>query len=142
MKLIMVLILSALTLTGCDNNKAESQVQEAAQQESVEQFKFDCVKGTAIECTIVAGDQLGTGKWHHAAVYIYPDNIDANIDGEHFSKDGFDSSLFEGHKISTYSLVSAEGKKASLIVTEKGASVNLRLEAWNSEGKRFLTASR
>lgn len=142
MKLVIVLILSALALTGCDNSKAENPAQKTVQQDSVEQFKFDCVKGTAIECTVVAGDLLGSGKWHHAKVYIYPDNIDANIDGEHFSKEDFDSSLFEGQKISTYKLKSATGKVAEFTVSEKSAAKMLSLDAWGSDGKKYLTASR
>ncbi|ELY6320404.1 hypothetical protein SNQ60_002202 [Cronobacter turicensis] len=142
MKLYMVVILAALALTGCDNNKVDNQAQKVSAQESVEQFVFECVKDTATQCNIVAGDLLGAGKWHHATVYVYPDNIDANIDGEHFSKDSFDSGLFEGQKISTYKLKSATGKIAEFTVSEKGAAKRFSLEAWGSDGKKYLTASR
>lgn len=147
MKKLLVLSLIAVALVGCDGQNSEPQAAQQAKQDTSqkqgEEFKFECTDNSgATECNVVAGDLLGSGEWHKAKIYMNSKNIDANIDGEHFTQVDYSNSFYEGTSTDTFTLKGALGNSAQLSMRKNKDGSVFTLEAWNKDGKRFLTATK
>lgn len=138
-----VLALITIFLSACDNQSApKTTVAEAAkpQQESA---KFTCVNGNvSTECNIVAGDQLGSGKWRHAKLNMSGSDASLNIDGEIFYKVDVSSDFLDGSRIVKFELKSAKESRAEIHLESSNAETSLSVNAWNADGKLMLTSSR
>ena len=143
MKKLLIMAVAAFLIAGCDNNgspQAKVEDQTKPQQESA---KFTCVTGEiSTQCNIVAGDQLGSGKWRHARLDMSGSEASLNIDGEVFYKTDVSSSFVDGRRLATFELKSAKNSRAEVDLASSNSESSLRVNAWNSDGKLMLTSSR
>lgn len=131
------------SLLGCDQSPSvQSSVSQPKTEKKYEEFKFECSSNSGkTNCTVVAGDLLGSGKWHHAKIYMAEGNVDANIDGEHYSKIDFSSDFYEGIKYNVFKLESTSGNTANVTITQDQTTTGISFEAHNQQGEKFLTAA-
>lgn len=140
MRKLIFLALVFITLVGCDQKPIQPTVQQEKKAE-YEEYKFDCSSNNRrVECNVVAGDLLGSGKWHHAKIYMYSGEVDANIDGSHYIKTDFRTSFYEGNKYNTFELKASDKSYAEVTIVDDKDGMKLTLEAWDKDGKRFISA--
>lgn len=142
MNKMIVASMLTLILSGCDNQSATKldQQQQATEQESA---KFDCGKGkVSIECEVVSGDQLGSGKWRHARLDISGAESSLNMDGESFYQTDVQSSFINGKRHSTYKLKGMKGSTAEISLSVANSENSLSVEVYDSNGKLMLTSTR
>jgi len=142
LKNAIILAAVALILSGCDNSST-SQVEKVDDAKpKQESAKFICVNGNvSTECEIVAGDQLGSGKWRHAKLNMSGNDVSLNIDGEIFVKTDLSSAFIDGSRVVTVELKSAKSSKAEVNLDISNSKSSVRVNAWNSAGKLMLTSS-
>lgn len=142
-KKVIILAVAALLLSGCDNSSEPQAKTVEAPKPQQESAKFTCVNGNvSTECDIVAGDQLGSGKWRHAKLNMSGSDASLNIDGEVFYKTDVSSSFVDGRRLATFELKSVKNSRAEVNLASSNSESLLRVNAWNSDGKLMLTSSR
>lgn len=143
MRKVIILSLAVLFLSGCDNSSAPQVNNAGAHKTQPESAKFTCVNGNiSTECDIVAGDQLGSGKWRHAKLNMSGGNASLNIDGEVFYKTYVSGSFIDGRRVATFELKSAQNSRAEVNLESSNSVSSLRVNAWNSDEKLMLSSSR
>lgn len=143
MKKVIILAVAALLLSGCDNSSEPQANAVEAPKPQQESAKFTCVNGNvSTECDIVAGDQLGSGKWRHAKLNMSGSDASLNIDGEVFYKTDVSSAFVDGRRVATFKLKSAQNSSAEVNLESSNSVSSLRVSAWNSDDKLMLTSSR
>ncbi|MDK2633189.1 hypothetical protein QMZ93_07505 [Pantoea stewartii subsp. indologenes] len=143
MKKALILALAALFLSACDNKNSENIKVQDAPKAQAESAKFTCVSGNiSTECEIVAGDQLGSGKWRHAKLNMSGSDASLNIDGEVFYKTDVSSAFVDGKRVVNFELLSPKKSRAEVNLESSNSESSLRVNAWNSDNKLMLTSSR
>ncbi|WP_210506690.1 hypothetical protein [Pantoea ananatis] len=143
MKKAFILALAALFLSACDNKSSENIKVQNAPKAKTESAKFTCVSGNiSTECEIVAGDQLGSGKWRHAKLNMSGSDASLNIDGEVFYKTDVSSAFVDGKRVVNFELLSPKKSRAEVNLESSNSESSLRVNAWNSDNKLMLTSSR
>ena len=138
-------ILAAVALSlvaGCDDQKSAKGVENPNTETKREQARFDCKSGSvSVDCEVTGGDQLGSGKWHHAKISLAGSDVSLVMDGESYYKETLDSSFYQGTKYFTFDMKGIKGSKAKILVTNSNSGASISLDVWNSEGKLILTSS-
>lgn len=143
MKKALILAVATLFLSACDNKDSASIKADEAPKAQVQSAKFTCVNGNiSTECEIIAGDQLGSGKWRHAKLNMSGSDASLNIDGEVFYKTNVSSEFVDGKRVATFELLSAQKSRAEVYLESSNSVSTLRVNAWNSDDKLMLTSSR
>lgn len=146
MKKITLLMISTLTLAGCDNKSIDnpaklsiSQMIATGKQEKITQ----CQKGSvSLKCEYLSGDLLGTGKWHHTITHIANNgDVSIKVDGVNYYKTDSRSGFFDGEAFSEYEFKGMDGSKAIVHVSNKNEGSVIKVDVWNSKGKRFIMTS-
>ncbi|MDN4134066.1 hypothetical protein [Pantoea ananatis] len=143
MKKALILALAALFLSACDNKNSENIKVQNVPKAEAESAKFTCVSGNiSTECEIVAGDQLGSGKWRHAKLNMSGSDASLNIDGEVFYKTDVSSAFVDGKRVVNFELLSPKKSRAEVNLESSNSESSLRVNVWNSDNKLMLTSSR
>jgi hypothetical protein len=143
MKKALILAVATLFLSACDNQDSASIKADDAPKAQAQSAKFTCVNGNiSTECEIIAGDQLGSGKWRHAKLNMSGSDASLNIDGELFYKTDVSSEFVDGKRVATFELLSAQKSRAEVYLESSNSESTLRVNAWNSDDKLMLTSSR
>lgn len=142
-KKLLILALAALSLAGCDNNGSpQAKVEEPAKPQQ-EAAKFACVSGNiSTQCDIVAGDQLGSGKWRHARLDMSGSDVSLNIDGEVFYKTDVSSAFVDGRRLARFELKSKNNSRAEVNLATSNSDTSLNVTAWNADDKLMMTSSK
>jgi len=141
MKKIITMMLFPLVLVACDNSGASKQVVQPVEKK--ESAKFECSNGgVSTKCDIVAGDQLGSGKWRHAKLNMSGSDASLNIDGEVFYKTDVSSDFIDGRRVATFELKSQKNSRAEVSISSSNSESHLSVNAWNSDEKLMMTSSR
>ncbi len=143
MKKLLIMAVAALLMAGCDNNGSPQAKVEAPAKPQQESAKFTCVTGEiSTQCNIVAGDQLGSGKWRHARLDMSGSEASLNVDGEVFYKTDVSSAFIDGRRIATFELKSDKDSRAEVNLASSNSESSLRVNVWNSDDKLMLTSSK
>nr|WP_154927786.1 hypothetical protein [Pantoea agglomerans] len=143
MKKALILVVATLFLSACDNQDSASIKADEAPRPQAQSAKFTCTNGNiSTECEIIAGDQLGSGKWRHAKLNMSGSDASLNIDGEVFYKTDVSSEFVDGKRVATFELLSAQKSRAEVYLESSNSESTLRVNAWNSDDKLILTSSR
>lgn len=142
MKKTIAASILTLILSGCDN-QGEAKLALQQQPREQESAKFNCGKGNvSLECEIVSGDQLGSGKWRHAKLNISGAESSLNMDGESFYQTDVQSSFINGKRHSTYKLKGMKGSTAEISLSVANSENSMIVEVYDPNGKLMLTSTR
>lgn len=146
MKKFLAVGMLALLLTGCDG-----QVEEIPQKPTIasmiasgtEEITSVCEKGTAsLKCEYLAGDLLGSGKWHHAIVHVSQSGeVSLSIDNETFYQTDARSGFVNGVKYGNFDFNGLKKAKATVSISNSNEGSRISLDAWDENDKKFMTAS-
>ncbi|NHV08538.1 hypothetical protein G9X43_06605 [Cronobacter turicensis] len=147
MKKALSIIAVALMLSACDDQPTHTAPSKPTVAQMIangtEEYTFDCKKGSfTTNCEILSGDQQGSGKWHHATIYISKEGqVDIKIDGEAFYQHDVNNSFFQGTRYSNIIFKGVNGNSAKVTLSKDNDGTRLSMEGYNKDAKRFMLAS-
>lgn len=143
MNKIIVATILTLILSGCDNRGATESAPQQQPKPEQESAQFTCGKGkVSLECDIVSGDQLGSGKWRHAKLDISGAEASLNMDDESFYQTDVESSFVNGRRYSIFKLQGMKGSTAEVTLSVSNSENSLSVDVHDSKGKLMLTSMR
>ncbi|EOC1352599.1 hypothetical protein ACTV70_000501 [Cronobacter dublinensis] len=147
MKKALSIIAVALMLSACDEQPAHIAPNKPTVAQMIangtEEYTFDCKRGSVTTtCEILSGDQLGSGKWHHAQIFLSNQGqVDIKIDGEAFYQKDVDNSYFQGTRYTEIIFKGINGNSAKVTFSEDNDGKRINMEGYNKDAKRFMVAS-
>lgn len=132
-------------LVGCDNPPAVDSTPSIASMiaSGTEERTTQCVKGdVSLVCEFLSGDLLGSGKWHHAKVFISKQGqVDITVDGEKFYQTGVESGFYQGENVGTFKFKGLNNSIAQVEIRNSNTESRLSLDVWNSKNQKYMTAN-
>ena len=142
----LLLLITVVTMAGCDG-----QVEKTPQKPTIasmiasgnEERTSVCEKGSvSLKCEYLAGDLLGSGKWHHAIVHVSQrGEVSLSIDNEAFYQTDARSGFLNGVKYGHFDFKGFKNSKATVSISNSNEGSRISLDAWDANEKKFMTAS-
>ncbi|MCS3602752.1 hypothetical protein M2371_001961 [Buttiauxella sp. BIGb0471] len=138
-------------LSGCDNASDQDSIPSADSKPSIssmiangtEELTSECTKGeVSLDCEFLSGDLLGSGKWHHAKVFISKQGkVDVTIDNERFYQIEASSGFYQGENVGKFRFKGLNNSIAEVTIRNSNSESKISLDAWNTDSKKFMIAS-
>lgn len=132
-------------LTGCDQAVEASAKPTIASMiaSGSEEVTSECSKGgVSLTCEFLSGDLPGSGKWHHAKVFISNQGqVDINVDDERFYQTDSDGGFYQGEQVGRFKFKGLQNSLAEVTVRSSNSESKINLAVWDSAGKKIMMAS-
>lgn len=139
-----ILLMIIVSLFGCDNPKKDNKLTIASMIASgKEERTTQCEKGSvSLKCEFLSGDLLGSGKWHHAIVYISNSGkLDVTVDNMGYYQTKENGGFSAGNQYAYFEFKGLNNSKAVVQINNTNEESRIDLNVWNANGDKYMTAS-